>query len=231
MRPALTASLSLFLLLQFGSTGQADQLELIRASEVAVRYTYPSGPDAGQLVVEDQNIVVLATLLGGGNFPAVPIVDVSLSLELVGEGSNPADSLAHGIFGSGVLTMEDSSGGPDINVFQALVDGFSMVESSSNDGSFLGLGTFSGATYAGDFASVTDPTSGEINTGLVTWFLDPQLTQPVNINNFLNPPSAQNTTIYGSMNQFLLLPEPGTALMIFVGLSLFRRHTKSRIAA
>ena len=221
--------LALAALLCSAEASYAEALELISASEVFATYTYPDGGSPGVLTLDDQGIVLIGTLVGGVTFPAFPVVDVTLSLELTQEAGVPSDTLAHGVFGGGVLSMVDDSGGPPVAVLEAGISGFELIESGQDNGSFLGIGAFTGATYGGDFAVVTQPTSGQINTGLITWFTDPALTNAINIDDFVTPPSVGITTLYGSMNQLNLLPEPTTMMLVAAGgICLLRRSRAHR---
>lgn len=217
-------ALSGLLVLVLSTASSADVLTNLGASDVFSSYTYP-GKEPGHLDINDDGVGAIATLVEGGILE-FDSVEITMSLPFVEELDDPNDELAHGLFGAGTISIVDTSAdGPGVSIFEALVEQFEFAEDVGNFGFFVGVGTFVDAVYGGALGDVDLPLEGDLVTDLFQWYADPELTTPVNIDNF---DGKSDITIYGEM-QINISPEPSA--LIFLAITSWMGFGRSRLRA
>lgn len=210
------------MVLCIATQASADVLISLGTTNVATTYTFPQD-GAGVLELNDSGLGLIATF-DDQTQTTVDDVALTLSVDLLSELGDPNDSLAHGSFGGGLLTMVDTTNGsPGVTVFQAMLTDFELMEVVP--GAFAGSGSFINATYGGDLAAVTMPTEGDILTSLFAWHTSDANGPVVDIDNFLTAPPG-GSTIFADMENLNVLPEPSalmTLALLAVGVRRRRR--------
>ena len=202
-------------------SARADVLLSLASDDVATTYEYPDGGDPGHLVLNDTNLGVIATF---SDVPQLSISDVelTLSVDFIGELGDTGDEFAHGGFGGGMLTLTDLSGGsPGQILFQAQITEFELEEITP--GAFVGSGVFTGAAYGGVLTGVNAPLDGQLITSLFTWReIDPG-GAIIDIDTFETSPGV--STIFADMHDVNIVPEPGSIIiMTMLSCALTRRR-------
>jgi hypothetical protein len=226
------ARLSALVVVAAAGATEATQLTDITLDNVQVRYDFPDtiGGTPGTLTINsisDPAVTTLATEFGGAPAAVTQPVDIALHLELASEVGDAGDSVAQGVFWPGMFSVTQPGLGGAM-LFGATIDnGLSLAESTVVPGLFAGNGTFSGAALGGDFAPYTGPTSGELDALLFEWFTDPEKTNPIDIDNFIEPID-DFTTVYARVT-WNITPEPATfGLMLAGAIGMLGRRNKIR---